>query len=248
MALKLRGDTIIDEAGKTLLQLTDQVVANTDNLGKIDQTLLKNKYTSRDLATNANLTPNGSGGLSTIKATAKMTSNKPSTDAHILHMYWDNTGGYDSQLAVLNGNAPRIEVRGQSGGTWGSWKKVAMMSDLTPTVTKLTLGAIAVTTAASGTVLTHKITTAGTYLIMGYSNLNRYNNNGRELHVKLQKNGTDFWDYLDVGDLGWTVAVTISAVQTFAANDTLKVVITNGNTSKQWMHGQSDLWLIRLPG
>ncbi len=115
----------------------------------------------------------------------------------------------------------------------------------TPVITKLTLSNISVTTAASGTVLTHTITAAGTYLLMGYSNLNRYNQNGRELHVKLQKNGTDFWDYLDVGDYGWTVAVTVSAVQTFAKNDVLKVVITNPG-GKQWAHGVSYIWLVKI--
>ena len=141
---------------------------------------------------------------------------------------------------VLNLGIPKGDkgATGATGATGASAPK--------PVITKLTLGAISVTTAASGTVLTHTITAAGTYLLMGYSNLNRYNQNGRELHVILQKNGTDFWDYLDVGDLGWTVAVTISAVQTFAKNDVLKVIIKNSNTSKQWMHGQSDLWLVKI--
>lgn len=129
-----------------------------------------------------------------------------------------------------------------SGGT-----QVAKKTDLASTITKCTLSNVSVTTGASATVLTQTISTAGTYLLMGYSNLNRYNQNGRELHVKLQKNGTDFWDYLDVGDYGWTVAVTISAVQTFAKNDVLKVVITNPG-GKQWAHGVSYLWLVKLPG
>ena len=134
-----------------------------------------------------------------------------------------------------------------SGTITTGGKTVATKNDLASTITKCTLSNVSVTTGASATVLTQTISTAGTYLLMGYSNLNRYNQNGRELHVKLQKNGTDFWDYLDVGDYGWTVAVTISAVQTFAKNDVLKVVITNPG-GKQWAHGVSYLWLVRLPG
>lgn len=86
---------------------------------------LYNLYTDSTRPTNANITTtaNGSGGLSTFKATSGMTTNKPPIgDSHILHFYWDNTGGYDAQLAVsYTGD---LCVRGQSGGTWNSWKMV----------------------------------------------------------------------------------------------------------------------------
>lgn len=83
--------------------------------------LLDNLYTGATRPTSANVPITGSGGLATFKATNSMTTNKPSGDAHILHMYWDNDGGHDSQLAVLNGNSPMIQLRGQSATAWGSW-------------------------------------------------------------------------------------------------------------------------------
>ena len=86
---------------------------------------LSNLYTESTRPTNANIasTASGSGGISSFKATTAMTTNKPPIgDAHILHLYWDNKGGYDAQLAVsYNGD---LCIRGQSGGTWNSWKTV----------------------------------------------------------------------------------------------------------------------------
>lgn len=80
--------------------------------------------------TDANLTADGKTGLSHFLATNSMTSNKPADgDGHIIHMAWDNTGGWDNQLYVRNGNTPTMAVRGQSSGTWGSWKKVYTEQD-----------------------------------------------------------------------------------------------------------------------
>lgn len=114
------------------------------------------------------------------------------------------------------------------------------------TVHKLTLAAVAVTTAASATVLTYTIPESGIYIITGYSNINKYNNNSRELRVKLKKNGQDFWQYLDVGFQGWTTPAVISATEEFTKGDVFTVVIENSNTSMQWMHGQSELSLVKL--
>lgn len=82
-------------------------------------TLLSNYYTSRPAS--ANLTATGSGGLITFKATSSMTTGKPPADAHVLHAFWDNTGGWDSQLAIGNGTSPKLYYRSQNSGTWGSW-------------------------------------------------------------------------------------------------------------------------------
>ena len=54
-----------------------------------------------------------------------MTTGKPSADAHILHFYWDTTGGYDAQLSIptraSSSNMP-MQYRSMSEGTWGDWK------------------------------------------------------------------------------------------------------------------------------
>ena len=47
----------------------------------------------------------------------------PGKDGHILHMNWDNTGGYDAQLFLRNSTG-EICARGRSGTAWNTtWKK-----------------------------------------------------------------------------------------------------------------------------
>lgn len=92
--------------------------------------LLDNLYTGATRPTDANLPVTGSGGLAMFKATSKMTQNKPAMDAHILHMYWDNNGGYDAQLAVChNSKEPLMQLRSQEAGSWGNWLTVPRSTD-----------------------------------------------------------------------------------------------------------------------
>ncbi len=110
--------------------------------------LLRNYYVdtadnanSTNRPASANLATTGSGGLVTFKATASMTTAKPPSDAHILHMFWDNTGGYDAQIAVQTGNST-IYSRGCSAGTWNPWKTILDSDNYTSyTVTKTGSGA-----------------------------------------------------------------------------------------------------------
>ena len=53
-----------------------------------------------------------------------MTTGAPPFEGHILHMNWDNTGGWDSQLCVKNSSAG-LAVRGCNAGTWGNWATMA---------------------------------------------------------------------------------------------------------------------------
>lgn len=85
-------------------------------------TYLNNCFTSRPADANIGIT--GKGGIRTFKATNSMTTHKPTSDGHILHFDWDNTGGYDSQLFLSNSSSPHVQIRGMSGGTWGSWINV----------------------------------------------------------------------------------------------------------------------------
>lgn len=63
----------------------------------------------------------GDGSVRYFLATENMRSNKPMKDAQILHLAWDNNGGWDSQLAITNIDGD-IQTRSQYGGTWGAWK------------------------------------------------------------------------------------------------------------------------------
>lgn len=72
----------------------------------------------------ANLAVTGLGGLRTFKATSSMTEGKPPVgDAHIIHLDWDNAGGYDAQIAVQN-NSGQMAVRGMSNKIWQDWRIV----------------------------------------------------------------------------------------------------------------------------
>ena len=84
---------------------------------------------SEDRKTNLNTAfDKGYNRLLFTHSTYQTTTGNPSKDAHILHLGWDTSGGYDSQLAVLNGSDEAgLEVRGQNAGTWGSWYKVALI-------------------------------------------------------------------------------------------------------------------------
>lgn len=90
-------------------------------------------YTSRQAS--ANLTAGGTVGLSHFLATSTMTTGKPNGDAHILHMMWDNNGGYDAQLAAIHGGQYHLEYRAQNSGTWQDWKTVIDSSGGTMTGT-----------------------------------------------------------------------------------------------------------------
>lgn len=83
---------------------------------------LANYYSSRQAS--ANLTADGSGGIVNFKATSTMTAGKPMADGHILHFYWDNTGGWDAQFYIPTGNTNGYtpQWRGMNGGAWQDWR------------------------------------------------------------------------------------------------------------------------------
>ena len=101
--------------------------ASTANYAKSSSTASKANYLAPNPAsrsTSANLAITGSGGLRTFKATSSMTEGKPPVgDAHIIHLDWDNAGGYDAQIAVQN-NSGQMAVRGMSNKIWHDWRTV----------------------------------------------------------------------------------------------------------------------------
>lgn len=75
----------------------------------------------------------GDGSLRTFQATSSMSSNKPAIgDAHIIHLAWDNSNGYDGQIALKNSGAAMM-CRAQSNKTWGSWMPIGVFTQATPT-------------------------------------------------------------------------------------------------------------------
>lgn len=62
------------------------------------------------------------GMMEMFIASSSMTTGKPTADAKILQMNWDNTSGWDSQLAMTNDGL--LQHRNMSNGTWKDWKTV----------------------------------------------------------------------------------------------------------------------------
>lgn len=91
-----------------------------------DSKALRNFFDSRPASANNQY---GDGKLRHYMATSSMTTGKPPIDAHIIHSAWDNTGGYDAQLAIGNYNRG-LFFRTQEYGTWQAWKQVAILDNL----------------------------------------------------------------------------------------------------------------------
>lgn len=110
---------IVDEQAR---QELDQIANGTEIIGTVRS--LTGLQDGR--ATSANLPVQGTNSLQYLLVTSSMTVGKPPTgDGQILHMEWDNTGGWSSQLAIRHGSTMNasnaIAVRGMSNGTWGEW-------------------------------------------------------------------------------------------------------------------------------
>lgn len=82
-------------------------------------TYLRQNPTARPSDVNIGIT--GAGGLKKFVATGA--KNQP-FDAHIIHLDWDNTGGWDAQIAVEAAKDGHMAVRGMGGSVWGSWNTV----------------------------------------------------------------------------------------------------------------------------
>ena len=92
-------------------------LATTSDLNR-----LTNYYTSRPSSANIQL---GDGTVRYFLATSSMSTGKPTSgDAHILHLAWDNSGGWDGQLALPTTDSKHMQWRTQTNGTWGAWKTI----------------------------------------------------------------------------------------------------------------------------
>lgn len=108
--------------GTTITQVDNATNAtNSTNARK-----LVNWYSTRPTSLNAQF---GDGSLRIFYATSSTTVGKPAEDSHILHLAWDNTGGWDAQLAV-HIHSGKVSTRAQNDGTWQPWKTLAFTTDI----------------------------------------------------------------------------------------------------------------------
>lgn len=73
--------------------------------------------------TDLNIGITGAGGIRTFIANGNI-ANKAPFDAHIIHLDWDNVGGWDAQIAVEAAKDGHMAVRGMGSSMWGAWNTV----------------------------------------------------------------------------------------------------------------------------
>lgn len=103
-----------------------QVDNATNSTNSTNARKLVNWYSSRPTSLNTQF---GDGSLRIFYATSSTTEGKSPDDATVLHLAWDNNGGWDSQLAI-NSPSSRVYSRSQNGGTWQPWKTLAFTTDI----------------------------------------------------------------------------------------------------------------------
>lgn len=103
-----------------------QVDNATNSTNSTNARKLVNWYSARPTSLNAQF---GDGSLRIFYATSSTTEGKPAEDSHILHLAWDNTGGWDAQLAV-HARSGKVSTRAQNGGTWQPWKTLAFANEI----------------------------------------------------------------------------------------------------------------------
>lgn len=103
-----------------------QVDNATNSTNSTNARKLVNWYSARPTSLNAQFSD---GSLRIFYATSSTTEGKPAEDSHILHLAWDNTGGFDAQLAVHT-RSGKVSTRAQNGGTWQPWKTLAFITDI----------------------------------------------------------------------------------------------------------------------
>lgn len=108
--------------GTTITQIDNA----TNSTNSTNARKLVNWYSARPTSLNAQF---GDGSLRIFYATSSTTEGKPAEDSHILHLAWDNTGGYDAQLAV-HARSGKVSTRAQNAGTWQPWKTLAFITDI----------------------------------------------------------------------------------------------------------------------
>lgn len=123
-----------------------QVDNATNSTNSTNARKLVNWYSARPTSLNEQF---GDGSLRIFYATLSTTEGKPAEDSHILHLAWDDTGGYDAQLAVHT-RSGKVSTRAQNSGTWQPWKTLAFTSDI-PTVTNYYWANVKISASSSGT-------------------------------------------------------------------------------------------------
>lgn len=119
----------------------------------------------------------GDGALRIFNATSSTTDNKCPSDASILHLAWDNSQGYDTQLALATGASEAMYFRSQNGAAdkWTSWKTVLHTGNSSVSGKTITINGVSTTWIDTWRIIQINDTAIGT------ATLNLKNGNGISL-------------------------------------------------------------------
>ena len=130
----------------TKSEITDFPTSLPANGGKSAKSSFLDEYVGAGgtRPTSGNIIPKDAteyGGMRKDVVTSSMTdSGRPGDDGHLLTMFWDNSGRYDSQFFIKNGATPELKVRGKDNQTdYSSWTDVITSNNIgSQTVAKAT--------------------------------------------------------------------------------------------------------------
>lgn len=186
--------------GTTITQVDNATNAtNSTNARK-----LVNWYSARPTSLNAQF---GDGSLRIFYATSSTTEGKPAEDSHILHLAWDNTGGWDAQLAV-HLRSGKVSTRAQNGGTWQPWKTLAFTTDIPSSLKNphsfnvfgVTYDGSAAKTVTTSTFISQvnegiSTITDGTMLITSYASNSGFADTNA-VNVPYKRKAIHLWEYI----------------------------------------------------
>lgn len=181
-----------------------QVDNATNSTNSTNARKLVNWYSARPTSLNAQF---GDGSLRIFYATSSTTEGKPAEDSHILHLAWDNTGGYDAQLAV-HARSGKVSTRAQNGGTWQPWKTLAFTTDIPSSLKNpysFNVFGVVYDGSAAKTVTTSNFIsqvneatstiTDGTMLITSYATNNGFADTNA-VNVPYKRKAIHLWEYI----------------------------------------------------
>ena len=186
--------------GTTITQVDNATNAtNSTNARK-----LVNWYSARPTSLNAQF---GDGSLRIFHATSSTTEGKPAEDSHILHLAWDNTGGWDAQLAV-HIRSGKVSTRAQSSGTWQPWKTLAFTTDIPSSLKNphsfnvfgVTYDGSAAKTVTTSTFISQvneaaSTITDGTMLITSYASNSGFADTNA-VNIPYKRKAVHLWEYI----------------------------------------------------
>lgn len=122
--IKSKADKVYSALGHkhTKAEITDFPSSMPANGGDADHATRLVCTEKRPTSANKASSSDRVGMMEMFLASSSMTTGKPSADAKILQMNWDNTSGWDSQLAMINSGT--LQHRNMSNGKWQDWKTV----------------------------------------------------------------------------------------------------------------------------